>query len=236
MAGILHRIDPAAPLEGANFVGVQRAEGSPVGQLFKPDLVTGTLLLWATFFMSLLVYYLLTSWLPTLLNSAGQSMTSVSLIALMLPIGSTIGAIVIGLLMDRHNPHVVLFCSYVLAACFILMLGFLTGSVVLLVIAVFGAGIGTGGSQIGINALSAAYYPTASRATGVSWANAVGRIGSVVGSLVGGQLLLIGCGLGAVYSMAAVPALVAAIAIFAKGRAGTRESLAVSFISTRSEA
>ena len=163
-------------------------------------------------------------------------MTSASLIALMLPIGSTIGAIVIGLLMDRHNPHVVLFCSYVLAACFILMLGFLTGSVVLLVIAVFGAGIGTGGSQIGINALSAAYYPTASRATGVSWANAVGRIGSVVGSLVGGQLLLFGWGLGAVYSMAAVPALVAAIAIFAKGRAGTRESLAVSFISTRSEA
>jgi AAHS family 4-hydroxybenzoate transporter-like MFS transporter len=236
VAGILHRIDPAASLKGGHFVGDQRAEGSPVGQLFKRDLVTGTLLLWATFFMSLLVFYLLTSWLPTLLNSAGQSMTSASLIALMLPIGSTIGAIVIGLLMDLYNPHVVLFCSYVLAACIILMLGILTGSVVLLVIAVFGAGIGTGGSQIGINALSAAYYPTASRATGVSWANAVGRIGSVVGSLVGGQLLLFGWGLGAVYSMAAVPALVAAIAIFAKGRAGTRESLAVSFISTRSEA
>ena len=236
VAGILHRIDPAAPLEGAHFVGVQRAAGPPVGQLFKPDLVTGTLLLWVTFFMSLLVFFLLTSWLPTLLNSAGQSMTSASLIALMLPIGSTIGAIVIGLLMDRHNPHVVLFCSYVLAACFILMLGFSISSVVLLVIAVFGAGIGTGGSQIGINALSAAYYPTASRATGVSWANAVGRIGSVVGSMVGGQLLSFGWGLGAVYSMAAVPALAAAIAIFAKGRAETRKNLAVSFISTRSEA
>jgi AAHS family 4-hydroxybenzoate transporter-like MFS transporter len=97
-------------------------------------------------------------------------MTSASLVALMLPIGSTIGAIVIGLLMDRYNPDVVLFCSYTLAACFILMLGFSTGSVALLVIAVFGAGIGTGGSQIGINALSAAFYPTASRATGVSWA------------------------------------------------------------------
>jgi AAHS family 4-hydroxybenzoate transporter-like MFS transporter len=225
VAGILRRMDPAAPLEGTHFVGVRRAEGSPVGQLFKPGLVMGTLLLWATFFMSLLVFYLLTSWLPTLLNSAGQSMTSASLIALMLPIGSTIGAIVIGLLMDRYNPHVVLFCSYTLAACFILMLGFSTGSVALLVIAVFGAGIGTGGSQIGINALSAAFYPTASRATGVSWANAVGRIGSVVGSMVGGQLLSFGWGLGAVFSMAAVPALVAAIAIFAKGRAETHTTL-----------
>ena len=47
-------------------------------------------------------------------------MTSASLVALMLPIGSMIGAIVIGLLIDRYNPDVVLFCSYTLAACFIL--------------------------------------------------------------------------------------------------------------------
>jgi AAHS family 4-hydroxybenzoate transporter-like MFS transporter len=186
--------------------------------------------------LSLLVFYLLTSWLPTLLNSAGQSMTSASLIALMLPIGSTIGAIVIGLLMDRYNPHVVLCCRYALAACFILMLGFSTASVALLVIAVFGAGIGTSGSQIGINALSAAFYPTASRASGVSWANAMGRIGSVVGSMVGGQLLSFGWGLSAVFSMAAVPALMAAIAIFAKGRAETRTSLAASFINAGSGA
>jgi MFS transporter, AAHS family, 4-hydroxybenzoate transporter len=236
VAGILHRIDPATLLGGSHFVGVRRVAGSPVGQLFKPGLVTGTLLLWVTFFMSLLVFYLLTSWLPTLLNSAGQSMTSASLIALMLPIGSTIGAIVIGLLMDRYNPHVVLCCSYALAACFIMMLGFSTASVALLVISVFGAGIGTGGSQIGINALSAAFYPTASRATGVSWSNAVGRIGSVVGSMVGGQLLSFGWGLGAVFSMAAVPALMAAIAIFAKGRAETRKSLNAAFINGGSEA
>jgi AAHS family 4-hydroxybenzoate transporter-like MFS transporter len=218
VARILKRFDPAASLQGATFVGVRRAHGSPVGQLFKPGLMAGTLLLWLTFFMSLLVFYLLTSWLPTLLNSAGQSMASASLIALMLPVGSTVGAIVIGLLMDRYNPHLVLFFSYLLAAAFILMLGFSTASVTLLVIAVFGAGIGTGGSQIGINALAAAFYPTASRATGVSWSNAIGRTGSVVGSMVGGQLLGLGWGLGAVFSMAAVPAVIAGLAIFAKGR------------------
>src|SRR4051794_1339480 len=71
VASILPRIAPAAPVQGATFFGVRRVEGSPVGQLFKPGLVRGTLLLWVTFFMSLLVFYLLTSWLPTLLNSAG---------------------------------------------------------------------------------------------------------------------------------------------------------------------
>ena len=71
--------------------------------------------------MSLLVFYLLTSWMPTLLNSAGQSMQSAQFISLMLPVGSTVGAIAIGLLMDRFNPHVVLFGSYTLAAAFIIL-------------------------------------------------------------------------------------------------------------------
>ena len=220
VAALLRRIDPEAPLEGARFTGVRKVEGSPVGQLFTHDLMAGTLLLWLTFFMSLLVYYLLTSWLPTLLNSAGQSPQSAALIALMLPIGSTVGALVIGFLMDRFGANAVLACSYTLAAGFIVLLGLSTATTWLLVLAVFGAGLGTGGSQIGINALSAAFYPTSSRATGVSWANAVGRTGSVVGSMVGGALLGLGWSLATVFAVAAVPALVAGIAIFAKGRLG----------------
>ncbi len=221
VSAVLRRFDPQASLDGARFVGVRRVEGSPVRQLFNPGLVAGTLLLWVTFFMSLLVFYLLTSWLPTLLNTAGYSPKMAPMIALMLPIGSTVGAIGIGMLMDRLNPHTVLLGSYALAAAFIALLGLSTASPGLLVLAVFGAGIGTGGSQIGINALSAAYYPTASRATGVSWANAVGRTGSVVGSMVGGALLGLGWSLAAVFAAAAVPALLAGIAIFIKGRLGT---------------
>ena len=192
----------------------------PCGSCSCRGLAAGTLLLWLTFFMSLLVFYLLTSWLPTLLNTAGFSPKAAPMIALMLPIGSTAGAIGIGMLMDRFNPHAVLLGSYTLAAAFIVLLGLSTASPWLLVLAVFGAGIGTGGSQIGINALSAAYYPTASRATGVSWANAVGRTGSVVGSMVGGTLLGLGWPLATVFAVAAVPALIAGIAIFAKGRLG----------------
>ena len=218
VADILRHVDPQAPLEGAHFVGVRKVEGSPVGQLFTRDLMAGTLLLWVTFFMSLLVYYLLTSWLPTLLKTAGQTQQSAALIALMLPIGSTVGAFVIGYLMDRFGPHTVLAGSYSLAAAFIVLLGLSTATPWLLVLAVFGAGLGTGGSQIGINALSASYYPTSSRATGVSWANAVGRSGSLVGSMIGGYLLNVGWSLGTVFAVAAIPALVAALAIFAKGR------------------
>ncbi len=218
IARILERVDPTANLSDVRFVGIQQSAGSPVRQLFTPDLVRGTLLLWLTFFMSLLVYYLLTSWLPTLLKTAGQSQQSAALIALMLPVGSTVGALGVGYLMDRFGGHVTLAGSYTLAAVFIVLLGFSTDSFWFLVLAVFGAGVGTGGSNIGLNALSASFYPTATRATGVSWANAVGRTGSLVGSVVGGYLLNFGWGLGSVFAAAAVPALVAALTITAKGR------------------
>lgn len=233
---ILTRLDGTAEIAGAHFTGIRRIEGSPVRQLFARGLAGGTLLLWTTFFMSLLVFYLLTSWLPTLLNSAGYTPQTAPLIALMLPIGSTVGAIAIGLLMDRFNPHAVLLGSYTLAAAFILLLGFSTAAPAILVLAVFGAGIGTGGSQIGINALAAAFYPTASRATGVSWANAVGRSGSVVGSMIGGQLLGMGWSLATVFTIAAVPALIAGIAIFAKGRVGPAVAVPVPDATTRQAA
>ena len=224
IAAILRRIDSKATLDGVHFIGVRKIEGSPVRQLFARDLMAGTMLLWLSFFMSLLVFYLLTSWLPTLLNSVGKTTQEAALTALVLPIGSTVGAILIGLLMDRFAPHYVLAGSYTLAAAFIVMLGMSTSSPWLLVVAVFGAGFGTGGSQVGINALAAAFYPTSNRATGVSWANAVGRTGSVLGSMAGGYLLHIGWGLATVFAVAAIPALLAGIGMYAMGRLQSRSS------------
>ena len=126
------------------------------------------------------------------------------------------GAIVIGRLMDRFDPRLVLAVSYVLAGVFVVLLGSATGSPRLLVFAIFGAGFGAAGAQVGVNALAATYYPTASRATGVSWANAFGRIGSVLGSTVGGFLLSFGWDLATVFSVAAIPAFVAGAAMLAK--------------------
>ncbi len=224
VATILSRIANEPVLSEARFVESARAPGFPVTRLFAEGRLAGTLLLWLTFFMSLLVFYLLTSWLPTLLAASGQSIKNASLFALVLPVGSTVGAIVIGLLMDRFNPHIVLTLSYAMAAGFILLLGNVTATPALLALAVFGAGMGTGGSQVGINALAAVFYPTASRATGVSWANAVGRTGSVFGSMVGGTLLSMGWDLGAVFAVAAIPAAAAALAVFAKGAMGSRQA------------
>jgi AAHS family 4-hydroxybenzoate transporter-like MFS transporter len=86
-----------------------------------------------------------------------------------------------------------------------------------MVLAVFGAGFCVSGSQVGVNALAAAYYPTANRATGVSWANGVGRSGSVLGSMLGGLMLSLGWGIPTVFAIVAIPAFIAGLAIFAMG-------------------
>ena len=70
IAAVLRRIAPAADIRGARFVDAAVSTASPVAQLFGGGLLKGTLLLWLAFFMSLLVVYLMTNWMPTLLQQA----------------------------------------------------------------------------------------------------------------------------------------------------------------------
>ncbi|NUT16269.1 MAG: aromatic acid/H+ symport family MFS transporter [Cupriavidus sp.] len=214
----LRKIAPHEDLRSASFaVSEQRATTSPVWHLFRPELLRGTLLFWLTFFMSLLVIYLLSSWLPTLLRGTGHSLRTAALVTTMFQVGGTAGAIALGWLMDRFNPHHVLATSYALAALGIAAVGSVAAEPVAAGVAVFVAGFCISGSQVGANALSASFYPTDCRATGVSWANGVGRMGSVVGSVGGATMLSMGLGMPALFAWIGVPALIAGLSMFSLG-------------------
>jgi len=62
------------------------------------------------------------------------------------------------------------------------------------------------GGQIASNALAATYYPTTMRSTGVGWALGIGRVGSIVGPLVGGIMISNQVGVQALFTTAAIPA------------------------------
>jgi AAHS family 4-hydroxybenzoate transporter-like MFS transporter len=216
---MLQRMAPTEDLSACAFAMPEKAQaGFPVIHLFDPDLRRGTLFLWLAFFMSLLVIYLLSSWLPTLFSSAGMTLKQASLVTAMFQVGGTVGAIALGQLMDRFNPQRVLGVTYALAAGFTTLIGNTTGNTAVLVVAVLGAGFCVSGAQVGANALAAAFYPTASRATGVSWALGIGRIGSVLGSMAGGWMLALGWGLPTVFAMVGVCALIPGLSLLAMGR------------------
>jgi AAHS family 4-hydroxybenzoate transporter-like MFS transporter len=220
VAAALKRFSPTADVDGARFVlSHRKVEGFPVAHLFRPDLVRGTLILWLAFFMSLLVIYLLSSWLPTLIKSTGVSLKTASLVTAMFQVGGTVGAIVLGWLMDRFEPSRVLAVSYILAGVFVYAIGHMTNTPMLAGVVVFLAGFCVSGSQVGANALSASFYPTDCRATGVSWANGVGRIGSVLGSVGGGAMLSMHLGLPTVFLVVAIPAVIAGLAMMRLRRA-----------------
>ena len=203
---------------GTRFICACRPERLPVVELFRPTVLVGTLILWLTFFMSLLVIYLLTSWLPTLIQSTGVSLRTASLVTVMFTVGGMLGGLTVGRIMDKFDPHRVLSVAYALAGMFVIALGHVAAVPWLMALAVFGTGFCVVGGQNGILSLAVAYYPTTSRATGVSWANGAGRIGSVLGSMLGGLLLSAGRPLSTAFAVAAVPAFVAGASMLAMGR------------------
>lgn len=224
IAATLARIADVPELKTAHFGAAEKVKtGSPVAHLFRPDLVRGTLLLWFAFFMSLLIIYLLSSWLPTLLRTTGVTLRTAALVTAMFQVGGTVGAIVLGWLMDRLNPHYVLALSYAAAGVFVAAIGSLAASPWLAALAVFAAGFCVSGGQVGANALSADFYPTDCRATGVSWANGIGRMGSVVGSVAGGAMLTIGLTLPALFVVVGVPGILAGLAMAVLGRHRAKE-------------
>jgi AAHS family 4-hydroxybenzoate transporter-like MFS transporter len=222
LPAILARMAPGEVFDGVTFSGGAAPRHSPVEALLQPGYRQGTLLLWLAFFMSLLVVYLLSNWMPTLIVRSALSLSGASRVTAAFQIGGTVGAITLGWLMDRFPAHRVVGVAYLAAAGCVALIGLTTATPLLMAVAVFGAGVGVSGGQTGANALAAAFYPTAFRTTGVSWALGIGRSGSIVGSLVGGVMLAQGWALGTVYGLVALPVVIAAVAILIVGDTSRR--------------
>ncbi|MGY3235657.1 AAHS family 4-hydroxybenzoate transporter-like MFS transporter [Bradyrhizobium sp. USDA 4448] len=220
IAELLARLDPAiSPAAASRYVVPgSRASGFPVTKLLAEGRASMTVLLWVAFFMNLLVMYFLVNWMPSLLKASGLPLTVAILSTAVLNAGGVVGAIVLGRFVDRLDPYLVLGGAYLASALFIAGIAFGSGHVWTLMVSTFLAGFGVVGAQIGMNALAAGLYPTEIRSTGVGWALGVGRIGSIIGPVAGGVLLGFGWTAQSVVLTAAVPALLAGLAVLALRR------------------
>lgn len=221
IAPIVKKIDATASvsdfIEGLKHEQSSTKKGFSIFQLFTEGRAPVTLLLWVAFFMNLLVMYFLVNWLPTLLKGAGLPLSLAILSTATLNMGGVVGAVVLGRLIDKLSPYLVLGTAYAASAAFIALLAFGGTNLTVLLVGAALSGFGVVGAQIGCNALTAAVYPTNIRATGVGWALGIGRIGAIVGPLVGGVLLAAGWTPQNLILLAVVPALVASVAVFVLG-------------------
>jgi AAHS family 4-hydroxybenzoate transporter-like MFS transporter len=127
-----------------------------------------------------------------------------------------VGAFALGSIIDRFSFRA-LALVYFAAVFAVDAIGQFGHSAILVTLAIFAAGFCIVGGQIAANALAAAFYPTSVRATGIGWALGIGRVGSIIGPLVGG-VLLAEKSAEVVFLTAAGAALCAALAAFSLSR------------------
>src|SRR4051795_1114712 len=220
---ILVKVNPTyTPSKNETFVLNKAKEtSSPVKNLFTEKRGFLTVMIWLTYFMSLLMIYGLNTWLPKFMTEAGFPLGSSLSFLLALNVGATVGAILMGWLADRWGVGRALILFFVIATISITSLGFITNMILLYVMVAI-AGAATVGTQNLTHSYTSQFYPITMRSTALGWALAVGRIGGILGPTIGGLLLASNLTLQLNFFIFAIPGILAALAVFLANQQGEK--------------
>ena len=220
----LLRIDRGLHIAGDAVFTTSEAPATrtPVRDLFREGRAPATLLLWLIFTMNIMELIFLSSWTPTLLHNSGIALGRALNVSMVMQVGAIVGGLVTALGMDRWGPSAALLAAHILGVCGVALFGLSIGAgpTMFIVAALMGAGVM--GTQNGMNGFAAVLYPTAMRATGVGSALGVGRLGSIVGPILGGAVVSLGLAVPTIYLLATVPPLISTVAIFTLWRLSRR--------------
>ncbi|MBG6094997.1 MFS transporter [Nocardioides luteus] len=163
------------------------------GAVARRPLAFPTLVLGLMSFSGLLLTYGLNTWLPKIMEDNGYGKAYALTFLLVLNGGAIIGGLLASYVADRTGAKKVVSTTFVLAGLMLLLLP-LGLPLAVLFPAVAIAGVGTIGTQVLIYGLVANYYPTRARGAGVAWCAGFGRLGGIVGPIIGGALVAAGVG------------------------------------------
>jgi AAHS family benzoate transporter-like MFS transporter len=208
---VLQRMAPGQNLNGTIVWNEEKAQSASIAELFRDGRASGTAAMWLCFFCCLLMVYALGSWLPALMRGAGYSLGSSLSMLLALNFGGMFGAISGGRLADKFGLPRVVMAYFALGAVCISLLG-VNPPMVLLYLLIFIAGAGTTGTQILLYASVAEFYTLSVRSTGLGWASGMGRVGAIVGPMLGGVLLAAKLPLTWNFVAFAIPGLISVLA------------------------
>ncbi|AXY58222.1 3-(3-hydroxy-phenyl)propionate transporter MhpT [Acinetobacter chinensis] len=174
-------------------------------ELFNSTNFMRTILIWVSYFFTLMVVYIMLSWLPSLFMELGFSRKEGSTAQFFFMVSATVGTVILGMLTDRWKKAYVIILMYggILAGLFALNSA---GSLTQMYMASALVGAFVIGCQGVLYAFGSIVYPTEMRGTGVGMASAVGRVGAMLGPVIAGQLLAAGFGAAGVIS-AAIPCI-----------------------------
>lgn len=210
----LQKVDPNFTYQGNEELAYVPEEDSkvPIVGLFKDKRGLSTIMFWTAFFSCLLMVYGLNTWLPKLMIEAGYGLNSSLGFLITLQGGAIVGTIIIARLCDKFGSKKMLVPMYASGAIALTLLGF-GGSTVYIYVLVAIAGAATIGAQNIVQAYVSQYYPPNIRSTALGMASGIGRMGGMMGPLLGGFLLSISLQIEMNFIAFAIPGLIAAIAL-----------------------
>lgn len=204
------KVNAEVPVSGEAVPGMAEV-------LFKQRQYKNTVPLWVGFFFTLMINYILISWLLNLLMEQGLQKQQAFLVMLVFQVGAVIGTLSLGYLLDRLKLWQM--ATIIYSGLFVaLVLLFTTTSIPLLILAgVMGGIFSTGGQSI-LYGISPIFYSGAGKVTGVGSAISLGRLGAMTGPLLTGKILALGLGTTGIL-VASLPAVVvSAVAVTALSR------------------
>ncbi|MDL2306718.1 aromatic acid/H+ symport family MFS transporter [Desulfovibrio sp. OttesenSCG-928-C06] len=219
LLAVVNRLVPGLADENTEFYTSEVRVGTKntVGVLLKPEYRLGTVTLWVAMLSILFANYLLSTWMPSVAKASGMDMAHWALVGATFQIGGVFGNFFVGMVMDKIEHHKVLAGAVVLGGLFAVILAQLHLTLSSMVPLVFLIGVTVSCVSTGLFALAAHTYPTEVRATGVSWAAGIGRLGSITGSGSGALILGLNYEPSAIFMFALIPLGISAAAIIVKG-------------------
>lgn len=150
--------------------------------LMSREFASLTLIVWLLHFGGVGANYLLLSWLPSLLTRSGYLTSDAAFMTSLISFGGLFGGVLAGFLLSRFGLRWLLVC-YGTAFSLIALLPFFFHSDVLPVMHVM-IGVCLVGGYVCNNIVTSEVYPADLRASGLGWAQGIGRTGSILSPLL----------------------------------------------------
>lgn len=161
--------------------------------VFSKQFALASVLLGLMSFCGLLLTYGLNTWLPKIMEGYGYGRTYSLFFPLALNLGAVAGGLIASRLADKSGPQRVIASTFGLATVSLVLMTF-NFPLPMLFTFIAVAGVGTLGTQVLIYGFQSNYFTTNARAAGVAWCASVGRLGGVLGPIIGGWLAAAGIG------------------------------------------
>lgn len=178
--------------------------------VFSSQFATASILLGLMSFSGLLLTYGLNTWLPKIMEGYGYGRTYALFFPLALNLGAVVGGLLASRLADKGGPQRVIATTFVLATITLLLMTF-SFPLPWLFTFIAIAGVGTLGTQVLVYGFQSNYFTTNARAAGVAWCASVGRLGGILGPIIGGWLAAAGIGGSTAFYIYGAVALVGAV-------------------------